>query len=43
MVFTVKPLLVPSLEERFEREIKEVAMWMGLDVDTTDDFSLSCT
>jgi hypothetical protein len=43
MVFTVKPLLVLSLEGRFEREIKEVAIRTGLDADTTNDFSLSCT
>jgi hypothetical protein len=38
MVFAVKPLLVPPLEGRFQREIKDVAMQASLDANTTNDF-----
>jgi hypothetical protein len=43
VVSTVKPLFVPSLEGRFEREIKEVALEVCLDANTTNDFLLSST
>jgi hypothetical protein len=43
MVFVVKPLLLSSLEGSFLREIKEIVMRAGLDADTTNNFSLSCT
>jgi hypothetical protein len=41
MIFTVKPLLMPSLEGRFRREVKEVTMRAGLNTDTTYNISLS--
>jgi hypothetical protein len=43
MIFAVKPLLMLSLEERFQREVKEVVMWAGLNADTAYDLSLSDT
>jgi hypothetical protein len=43
MIFSVKPLLMPSLEGRFQREVKEVAMWVGLNTDTAFDLSFSST
>jgi hypothetical protein len=43
MIFAVKPLLMLSLEERFQREVTEVVMWAGLNADTAYDLSLSDT
>jgi hypothetical protein len=41
MIFAVKPLLMPSLEGRFRREVEEVTMRAGLNTDTTYNISLS--
>jgi hypothetical protein len=41
MIFAVKPLLMPSLEGIFQREVEEVTMWAGLNTNTTYNLSLS--
>jgi hypothetical protein len=41
MIFVVKPLLMPSLDGRFRREVEEVTMQVGLNTDTTYNLSLS--
>jgi hypothetical protein len=43
MVFTIKPLFVPSLEGRFQGEFEEAAAWASLDADTTNNFLISGT
>jgi hypothetical protein len=41
MIFTIKPLLVPSLEGGFQGEVEKVTLWVRLNADTTDHLPLS--
>jgi hypothetical protein len=43
MIFTIKPLFVPSFERRFHREVQEVVVWASLEADTTDNLVLCNT
>jgi hypothetical protein len=43
MIFTIKPLLVPSFERRFQLEVNEVTMQASLDANATNNLALSNT
>jgi hypothetical protein len=43
MIFTIKPLFVSTLEGKFQGEVEEIVMQVGLDANTTNNLSLSDT
>jgi hypothetical protein len=36
MIFTVKPLHMPTLERRFQRKVEEIAVWTSLDTNAAN-------
>jgi hypothetical protein len=43
MIFTTKSLLVPFFERIFQGKVKEVAIWVSLEADTTDNLMFCAT